>query len=203
MPELYFVRHGESVANTQRVFSNRGLAHGLTEQGKQQVRALADRLEAVSFSAFYCSPVQRARESAEILSCRLRLPYTVTPALAEWDVGVLEGTSADAGWALYDALCQAWYVRHDFSARIEGGESFEDIRARFVPFIERLLQSERSGPVLLVAHGGIYRCMMPVITTNVSFEHVARHGLDYGEVIILEPRQEGLVCAQWGRTPPP
>jgi broad specificity phosphatase PhoE len=203
MPELYFVRHGESMANTLRVFSNRDLAHGLTERGKEQVQALGDRLEGVSFSGIYCSPVQRARESAEILSRRLRLPYTVTPALAEWDMGVLEGTSADAGGSQYDALCQAWYVRHEFSARIEGGESFEDIRARFVPFIERLIQTERSGPVLLVAHGGIYRCMMPVVTTNVSFEHVAKHGLDYGEVIILEPCQEGLVCVQWGRTPPP
>src|SRR5438132_8688279 len=114
MTELYFVRHGESMANTLRVFSNRDLAHSLTERGKEQVEALADGLQSISFAALYCSPILRARESAEILSRRLQLPYTVTPALAEWDVGILEGTSADAGWADYDALCEAWYVRHDF-----------------------------------------------------------------------------------------
>jgi len=195
---LYFVRHGESEANRLHVFSNRDLPHGLTARGRQQIEALADRLAPVAFADFYSSPVPRARESAAILSRRLNLPHRITPALAEWDVGTLEGTSADAGWAEYDALCSAWYERHEFSARIGGGESFDDIRARFVPFIDQLVAGPPAGPVLLLGHGGLYRCMLPIITRNISFADVIARAPDYGEAIVVEARDTGLVCVEWG-----
>ena len=91
MTLLYFVRHGESEANVLHVFSNRELVHGLTDTGRAQVQALADQLAGVRFDAFYTSPILRARQSAQIVSDRLGLPFEVTPALAEYDVGILEG----------------------------------------------------------------------------------------------------------------
>ena len=198
MLRLYFVRHGESEANLLHVFSNRDLPHGLTARGRQQVEALADDLDGTPFADFYASPVPRARESAAILSHRLNLPHRITSALAEWDVGTLEGTSTDAGWAEYDALCTAWYERHEFAARIGGGESFDDIRARFVPFIDQLVDATPAGPVLLLGHGGLYRCMLPVITGNITFEDVVARPPNYGEAIVVEARDSGLVCVQWG-----
>jgi hypothetical protein len=58
---FYFVRHGESVAKLQRVFSNRDLPHGLTATGRAQVKRLADRLVGIRFASIHVSPVLRAR----------------------------------------------------------------------------------------------------------------------------------------------
>jgi broad specificity phosphatase PhoE len=195
--QLYLVRHGQSVANVLQVFSNRDLAHGLTDAGRVQVEELAERLTGVPFAAFYCSPVLRARQSADILSARLGIEYVTSTALAEYDVGELEGKSDAASWQRYYALHDTWFRDKDWTARIEGGESFEDIRARFVPFIDGLLESPPSSPVLLLGHGGTFRCMLPLIMSNVTFEDVVKHGMDYTDVVIAEQRAHGLVCVQW------
>src|SRR3712207_7985054 len=52
--------------------SNRDVPHALTERGRAQVEALAEKLQGIQFGAFYCSPILRARQSANILAARDR-----------------------------------------------------------------------------------------------------------------------------------
>jgi broad specificity phosphatase PhoE len=195
---LYFVRHGESVANVLQVFSNHDRSHGLTDTGRTQVERLAEELAGVHFAAFYASPVLRAQQSAHILSARLGLEHVTSPALAEYDVGDLEGKSDAASWQQYYTVQDAWFRDKDFSARLAGGESFDDIRVRFVPFIDRLRASPPPGPVLLVGHGGTFRCMLPLILANISFEYVLEHHMANADVVVAEQRASELVCVQWG-----
>lgn len=49
---IYFVRHGESEENILKVFSNRGLKHGLTEKGREQVESLAEKLKVLNFMQY-------------------------------------------------------------------------------------------------------------------------------------------------------
>jgi broad specificity phosphatase PhoE len=198
MTRLYFVRHGESEANVQHVFSNRDLPHSLTPLGREQVARLAEQLVGVGFAAFYCSPVLRARQSADIISARLGLEYVVSPALVEYDVGEFEGRSDAASWQRYADVQKAWFEDRDFSVRMAGGESLDDIRARFVPFIDGLLAAPARGPVLLLGHGGTFRCMFPLVMSNVTFDYIADHHMGYTDVVIGEQRGSGLVCIQWG-----
>ena len=93
--KLYFVRHGESEANTAHVISNHGWMHPLTETGQQQARDLAARLSPIGAKIIYTSPLRRAVETAEILALALKLPVQVDDALREYDCGDVEG-KADA-----------------------------------------------------------------------------------------------------------
>jgi broad specificity phosphatase PhoE len=195
---LYFVRHGESEANRLHVFSNRDLPHGLTPTGRAQVERLAERLSGIPLAAFYASPTLRARQSAEILGRRLGLGYTVTPALAEFDVGVLEGRSDAASWRRYEALLDAWLGRGEWQARIEGGESFEDVRARFSRLIGALRAAPPAGPVLLLGHGGTFICMLPHLLANVGVAFARERSLGHTEVVIAELRADRLTCVAWG-----
>jgi broad specificity phosphatase PhoE len=197
---LYFVRHGESHANRLHVVSNRDLPHGLTPAGRAQVERLAEQLSDVPFAGFYVSPVLRARQSACILGARLGLAYTVTAALAEFDAGVLEGRSDAATWRRHDALLDAWLRGREWQARIEGGESFDDVRARFVPLIDAITSAPTSGPLLLVGHGGTFRCMLPLVLSNVSTDFARERGFKYTEVVIAELRADRLTCLAWGDT---
>lgn len=196
---LYFVRHGESEANLLRVFSNRGLRHGLTDKGRQQALALAHNLKAIPVAKLFSSPLLRAAQTAEILSEELCVPYETTDALREYDCGVLEGKSDSASWQLYYEVFRDWIEHAHWERRIEEGESFLDIRDRFVPFIEQLITAHGHLPenVVLVGHGGIYRCMLPLVLEDIDFDFVMSHSLSNTGYVLAETTAEGLACLEW------
>src|SRR5262245_48544183 len=119
---IFFVRHGESEANVQRIFSNRGWKHPLTVIGREQVRALAKKLEKQGVVAIYTSPVRRAVGSAEILTERLGIAYEIEPALAEYDVGIYEDRPHAEGEQCYNDVARQW-IAGSLDARMPGGES--------------------------------------------------------------------------------
>ena len=86
------MRHGESTANVERVFSNRGWKHPLTNKGKEQARQAAENISGFDINQIYTSPIQRAFETAEIVATLLGISLEIVPALREWDVGIYEGT---------------------------------------------------------------------------------------------------------------
>lgn len=192
---LYFVRHGESEANLLREFSNRGLKHGLTAKGRQQAQALAASLRDVPVTALFCSPLLRARQTAEILAQQLGVAPEVADALREFDCGVLEGRSDAASWQAYAELSEAWLVRGEWDRRLEQGESFHELRQRFVPFVDQL--KHHAGAVVLVGHGGTYRCMLPLILQNIDFKFSAAHALSHTALVVAEPLADGWWCRRW------
>ena len=199
--KLYFSRHGQSEANVLREFSNADHKHPLTALGVQQAQALAAALAGKGIARIYSSPVLRAVQTAGIVATALGLPVTYTEALREWSVGVLEGTRDPAGWELYDEVQAAWFYDRQLERKIPGGESFLEIQARFTPFIEALLAQPPDGDILLVGHGGLYRAMLPVIFSNVSFEFALNHAFPNTAYALAETRPPGLVCLEWCGTP--
>jgi len=65
--KLYFVRHGESVANVLHEFSNSGIKHPLTEKGVEQAHALAHTCLACRSNRFTPARFLRAVQTAQIL----------------------------------------------------------------------------------------------------------------------------------------
>ncbi|WP_022881785.1 histidine phosphatase family protein [Gryllotalpicola ginsengisoli] len=63
---LYLVRHGEQLD------AEHGLEDGpLSSRGKRQVTMLAERIGGVPFTGVFHSPLQRAEQTAQVLSARL------------------------------------------------------------------------------------------------------------------------------------
>jgi probable phosphoglycerate mutase len=199
---LYFARHGESEANVGKVFWNGTEGYGLTERGRGQAAQLASSLQGIRLAAMYASPVLRAVQTAEILSARLGVPYEVADGLREYDVGILEGQAYDEdNQRLYWEITTAWMERGEWNARIEGGESYNDIGDRFMPFVRGLEESYRQtdANVLLIGHGGTYRCMVPLLLSNVDHAFALEHHFDYTTCVVAELRGDGWVCVQWGK----
>jgi broad specificity phosphatase PhoE len=203
--KVYFVRHGESEANVLRVFSNRGWQHGLTETGIAQVEALSDRLVEAGIGRVYASPLKRAVQTAGILSQRLGVDCEVTDALREYDCGVIEGRGDEEAARVYSEVLDDWMLRHQFDSRIEEGESFDEMRARFVPFVERLVKasSDEARDLALVGHGGIFRCMLPLVLENVDFAFAMANRLGYASAVVARVAAGHLVCTDWGSAIPP
>ncbi|HXQ33422.1 MAG TPA: histidine phosphatase family protein [Anaerolineales bacterium] len=197
--KLYFVRHGESEANTLRVISNRESRFGLTALGKEQAMVLADSLKDIPITSIFSSPVLRARETADILSRSFNLPYQSTEALREYDCGILEEKSDEESWKLHSEIAEDWVLHHNHLRKPEGGENFLDIKKRFVPFIERFAQNglHPEDHILLVSHGGLLQLMLPEVLTNIDHAFVRSNGIRHTQCIIAEQRSTGLLCLQW------
>jgi 2,3-bisphosphoglycerate-dependent phosphoglycerate mutase len=195
---LYFVRHGESEANVLHEVSNRGLRHPLTERGRAQAKELAEALRPHTPALIFCSPLLRAMQTAEILSSTLGAPRTATGALREYDCGIIEGRSDDEAWRLHADLFARW-MRHEWNERIADGESFLDIQARFVPFVNSLSATygQTDEQIVLVGHGGLYRCMLPLVLVNVAFEFAQSSPMPYTGIIVAELHPGGLRCREW------
>lgn len=197
---LYFVRHGESEANVLHVISNRESPFGLTPLGRRQAYTLAITLRDVPITAVFSSPILRARQTAQILAQAFSQTYLVTEALREYDCGILEEKSDEESWKLHREIAEDWMLHRSYLRKPEGGESFLEIRNRFIPLIEELTRdgSAHDAHILLVGHGGLFQLMLPLLLTNVDISFARSHGMGHTDTILAEQGQSGLVCLQWG-----
>ena len=194
--KLIFVRHGESTANLSRTFANRGEGWPLTVAGRAQAHALAARLTSEGVTRLLSSPLERARQTAEILAELFRLPVEVREELREFDVGRWEGTSADEGWAEYESVTAGW-LRGESDLAVGGGESLAATIARFAPLAHELRKPGRDKTILCIGHGGLYRAVLPGFFANLSYEVASGLEFPNGGMVVGEVRNGIALCHEW------
>lgn len=143
---FWYLRHGQTDWNKNN------LAQGTTDvpldqTGIEQAEAAAGMLVGQGIASLVCSPLIRARVTADIVAARLGLPVVVAAALHEAVFGVREGTPMLAQW-FTDWIAGA--------STPEGAETFAELRARAVGAVNAILAAELA-PVLIIAHGGLFR----------------------------------------------
>src|SRR2546428_12252571 len=90
MGVFHLLRHGEHCL-LGRVLAGRMPGVGMTERGRAEIAAQAERLAGEKIAALYASPLQRTRETAEIVAARLGLPIGFRDDLIELDFGEWTG----------------------------------------------------------------------------------------------------------------
>jgi probable phosphoglycerate mutase len=151
---VVLVRHGVTPHTVDKRFSG-GLASanpGLSDEGKDQIRAVADWLGPLAerVDAVVASPVRRTLESAEILAETLGRPVEVEPGFAEMEFGVWDGmTFAEVGEEYPDDL-KAWLGSTEVAPG--GGESFRTVQRRVLDGLARLLEAHAGKTVVVVSH---------------------------------------------------
>jgi len=151
---LVLVRHGATSHTADKRFSG-GLAGsnpGLTDEGRAQVREVADWLAPLggAVEVVVTSPVRRTRESAEIVAERLGLGLVEEPGFAEMEFGTWDGlTFAEVNDAWPDDLA-SWISAPDVAP--SGGESFREVGDRVRAGLGRLLASYAGKTVVVVSH---------------------------------------------------
>lgn len=180
------------------MFSNRDLPHRLTENGRRQVALLAERLKEYPITKIFCSPVLRAVQSAELVSQQLNVDYEIVEALREYDVGTFEGSSDPADWESYEDVMRGWLLDGDSKLRTGGGESLEEIHRRFGSFVFGLPAAfPNGGDVVLLAHGGLFRCALPHVLANVTPRYSFAYVLDHVSWVMAEAERGAFLCREW------
>lgn len=149
--KIYFTRHGETEWNSNNRIS--GITDiCLSENGKAQANELAEKIAAEhsDIDIIICSPMKRAKATAEPIAKALMLTPVYDDRLREWDYGSYEGKPRDAEGFAESKL--------EFGCRMpDGGESVFDIVNRTYGLIDEIKNTYNGKNVLLVCHGGICR----------------------------------------------
>jgi len=136
---LYLLRHGESIANVNRLFDARKIDPPLSDAGIRQATAQALSLKNVGLSAIYSSSLLWARQTAEIISKQCELEPIFTDFLREVDLGVLDGKSQDDSQnrAILEEVIKKWEQGYN-NLGFPEGETLSDVKDRFEGFLDIL-----------------------------------------------------------------
>ena len=161
MGRLYIVRHGETEWNAQgRIQGHTDV--DLSDHGRQQARAIAQRLSGVNFDVIYSSDLSRSRETAQIILGQRPTSLHSTDRLREFHKGVFEGLTVHEYMRRYPDQYQASLV-NDLDFAPTGGETIRQTSARMAGFVSDLKKRHQDETVLVVGHGGSLRSAVVAI----------------------------------------
>lgn len=148
---VYFVRHGECIANTKGVIAGRGDNSPLTDLGRSQAKETAQNLKDIDFDLVITSPMSRTVETTKIIADELEIntKVIVKPEFSEKDVGEFTGKPKEE------------YFAFEASGG-EAGETTTEMQERVKQGLEWLKQ-QAFGNALVVTHNGTVRMIRTVL----------------------------------------
>jgi len=150
---IYVARHGETDWNRTGRYQGQRDESRLTETGHAQAAALASALAPAGVTRVIASPLTRCLESAAPLAARLRVDVEVDRDLIEIAHGTWEGRVRADIEREEPAAMRVWREQPQ-RARFVGGESLDDVAARWRRFAQGLGAADG---VAIVTHDVIVR----------------------------------------------
>lgn len=176
MLKIYLVRHGQDQDNANGLLNGRR-DEPLTSIGVTQAHEIANRLKesGIVFDKVYTSPLQRARETAGIVTETLGLPAAeIMPELIERDFGIVTGLPKTK----IEEICAPDIIktRHNviYFLKPEGAETFPQLLQRASTMFGKITAKHPDGNVLLVTHGDFSKMV-----------YAQYYGLDWADTLKL------------------
>jgi broad specificity phosphatase PhoE len=156
MLKIYLARHGQDQDNADNIL-NGHRDEALTDIGIAQAHSLAEKVAAtgIQFDKVYTSPLQRAYNTAAIITNTVGLPTPeIMPELIERDFGIMTGKPLSQ----IMALCAPDVLQTDtitYFLSPEGAETFPQLLVRTKQLLAHIKSMHRDGAILLVTHGDV------------------------------------------------
>ncbi|MDE2037935.1 MAG: histidine phosphatase family protein [Patescibacteria group bacterium] len=162
---VYFVRHGQSVANVTPVFQSEDSP--LSATGKKQAQLIAGRISQIDFDALISSPSMRTKETAEFISHKTGKPIVFSDLFVERikpsSVSGKPHDDKEASKRFHD-----WETSlHVPNMRVEDGENFDDITARAAQALS-FLYNRPEKRIVVVTHGFFLRALLAKVLNGDS-----------------------------------
>ncbi|MGK7935464.1 MAG: histidine phosphatase family protein [Xenococcaceae cyanobacterium] len=163
---VIIVRHGQSNYNAKKIIQGRCDESVLTEKGIADAKIVANTLNNVKIEAFYCSPLQRAQQTAEIINSQLNSSLSLQPTnkLMEVDLPLWEKKQKQEVAEKYSQDYGQWKENpHQFKMVLPGGEEHYPVLSLYEQaqqFWQEIIPQHQGQTVLITAHNGINRCLI-------------------------------------------
>jgi probable phosphomutase (TIGR03848 family) len=155
MKRLLLVRHAVT-DHTGQLLSGWLEGIHLSERGREQAAALAQRLEPVQIDALYASPLERCQETAQAIAQPRGLDIRTLPSVGEvrygdWTGRQLKDVAKEDMWRVVQAFPS--------QARFPNGESLYEMQVRSVAAIEELRQAHPDATVVVCSHADVIKAV--------------------------------------------
>ncbi len=173
---LLITRHSQTDWNLKRKIQGKSDI-ALNETGIEQAKEVAKKLSNEPIDLIICSPLIRARQTAEIINGDRNIPIIYDDSISEIDYGEFEGMEVakfnlPAFWNYH---CNNGY---------QSAENIKDFFKRVYEFLDRQATKQPKKNILLVAHGGIsiaVNCYFNGIPTNGDVLKLGLHNCEYAK----------------------
>jgi phosphoserine phosphatase len=188
------VRHGQSTYNTEKRIQGRSDASTLTDKGRGDAVQVGKALDGIKCNQIYCSPLQRAKETAEIIARELNnnSGLSVVPKtdnqLLEVDLEQWSGMLTTEVKEKFAEDYKIWHSRPDTLRMIAPSDSgtreyfpilslYEQARE----FWQEILPRHQGETIIIVGHNGINRAL---ISTALNMSPSRYHSIQQSNCAI-------------------
>lgn len=177
--KIYFVRHGQTDWNLARKMQGGDTEKPLNETGIKQAEKTQNKLKDKDYDIVICSPMERAKQTAQIIISNKDVKIIEDERLIERKLGVLEGNSITP-------KCEKEIWDCNLNVNIENGESIGEFECRVLEFIKDIKEKYKNKSVLIVAHGGVAKIFKKYLYGNPKDNNLDNYKMENCEIIEAE-----------------
>lgn len=158
---FFFIRHGETVSNKQRIRQGVQIDDYLDTEGILQIDKVAKYIKFLDLDILFTSYLRRAEETAALINKYLHDPVPILHdfRLRERDFGSLTGkTQEEWDKLLPDNREMEQLQMYDY--RPFGGESVEQVRQRAISAILDIAENYDHKNIGIITHNGVIRLLL-------------------------------------------
>lgn len=181
---LYIMRHGKTDWNVRRKLQGR-TDIPLNNDGRLMAEKARNEYMNVHFDVCYCSPLVRAKETAEILLRGRNIPIITDDRLLEMSFGVYEGI--ENSFQNPDCPINILFKEPEkYTVPVENAESLEELFSRTGSFLKEVAEPQlKDGKdILIVGHGAMNSSIICQVR-NIPVEKFWSAGIDNCKLIKL------------------
>ena len=168
--EIYFIRHGETLWNTLKIFQGSSDSP-LTELGISQAEKLSAKLKDVKFTDFYSSPMGRTIQTTKIIMGDRKQKIKFIDEFKEISMGDIEGVPRSEFEEKYPKEFYDFFNNPvDYDPKVYHGENYYEVIERVKKGLDKLLSYLNDNDrVVVVTHG---------VTLKALFHIIAKERMD-------------------------
>ena len=152
---FYIFRHGQSTYNLAGRTQGQTNDSVLTNLGKQQALDIGKKLQNKNIEIILCSPLMRAKQTAELANQFLHCPILEDAHFIEVNVGEIEGMHYTEIQDKYGEKYQQWRssdTKYE-NLRFSGGESKKEVRQRVFEGLLQYAENSQYSVLAVSSHG--------------------------------------------------
>lgn len=179
---LFVIRHGQVPSNVEGIISGWN-DEQLTEKGISQANQIRNQLQNIQFDVVYCSPIDRAKQTAKIIAPQNEILYDAR--LAEREPGTLLGQSRK------NIDRNSWNSL-DTDRTPEGAETLASGLKRVKDILDEMNEKYKDKTVLIVTHNFISKCIW-ILENNIQNPELINSFFHNNGEIKYYGQREGLI----------
>ena len=155
---IFLIRHGATMLSAEDRFAG-ATDVPLSDEGRDQVSRLAERLSREKVAAVYASPLERTVETASLLAKPHDLPVVTREGLREISHGHWEQLTRREVDERFPSESAAWEA-DPYTYAPPGGESGLAVTARALPALLEIVRAHPGAQVIVASHKATIRLLL-------------------------------------------